>query len=266
MKTFLIVLSFWITGAAQAASYWINEEQKVIHFAPRATLEVVNQEVKADLDQWYLLSVELKYDYSSIQDQMNVLKRNFPGYRLQKVVMNKNGGIEVALPSLGIRETIDPSPGIEGPYFTLTRLLPKSAKKSLEKVLENLGTEVVVEGRYQANVPVEKLVEQVEISSQICEKFGKGEGSVLSAMRNYPIIVKAVEEAAKQVKSRELLLEQILSTCLELKRDAEISSFQELLQIPLKMAPMLGSFRVELKETKIETQVLPLQYEIRRGE
>ncbi len=266
MKTLLIVLSFWITGAAHAASYWINEEQKVIHFAPRATLEVTSQEVKADPEQWYLLSVELKYDYSSIQDQMNMLKRNFPGYRLQKVVMNKSGGVDVSLPALGIRENIDPSPGIEGPYFTLTRLLPKTAKKALEQVLENLGSEVVITGKYQASVPVEKLVEQVEIPSQICEKFGREKNTVLSAMSNYPAVVKAVEDAAKYPKSRELLLEQILTSCLEIKRDSEVGSFQELLQIPLRLAPTLGSFRVELKETKIESQILPLQYEIRRGE
>jgi hypothetical protein len=259
MKYIILVGLLFCSGAAHAASFWIDSQNKTIHIAPKPVFEISNQEVKADIDHWFMVTFDLKYDFDSMKDQFDEIKAKYPQYKVRKVVINKSGSYELSVPNLDIHELIDPNPGVEGPYFTHTVFFAKSEREKIEKMLSNLESSVELKGSFLANIPVEKLVERAEISADVCDLFQKNGKNVFSAIENFPLVMREIERGAKTEKNQKLLVSMILNSCLEFEEYRRISSFQELLGLPLKVSPVVGGFMVENKETQIESTKVPLE-------
>lgn len=243
---------------AEAAQAWLHE--KTVHFAPEARLTVSIQEVAADEKNWDWLQFSLSYDYEDMKAEAARLKREHPGYEVNKTPLRPRGNYRLRIPSLDLEIETSTMPGLEGPYFNADVFVSREQSPKVRAALRELESFVELKGELTATVPVEKVVERAELPTTICEELLRNGSSLYDLVTAYPAVENQIEQTNGSKEIRASLRRQILRSCVSLPVGIRIRTFTELLNLSVKSARPAGSFTAEVRRTEREAKAIPLEF------
>lgn len=265
MKLLIISLLLAVHGgAAQAAPSWKVEAEKRIYYAQTPRLSVSLMPMEADENTWDLITVSLSFPIEDAQEEVDQLKKANPGYSVTKAMVAGKGTYQIEVPSLGVNEAANFTPGHEGPYFSWQKILSKKESMKARAAIGDLASFVRVSGGLKATVPAEVVVESVRIPGSICADLTAKGRDIYNVALALPAVDEKIRAMAKEEENRKILLDQVLRNCLELKSSEYVYDFAELLTLKVDEPRVNQDFTAELKRKIQQEQEIPLQYRLVR--
>lgn len=217
-----------------ALDYWVQDAQKQVTFAARPSVQVNLMTIAVDPSDYGQLNVSLSYDHNpEAQAEITALQAKFPGYQLARAMLDADGPLTLAIPSIGLDQPMAVSVSPNGPWFDFTTYLTQAQTVALKTALQSDPNAAAVTGNIQAAVPFPKIVEHVELGTDTCDRLVSGGTDLYSVMLEYSGVLQTIAGMTFQyATTSDALKRSVLDSCVDVS-SASVSSFDALLAIPV---------------------------------
>jgi len=250
--------------ACADTKFWVNKPEKIVLVAANPTLNVKLVKLEVDDDYYARLDVSLNYVSPDINSQVGNVLKDFDGYKLQRVVVEKGGVYNYQIPVLSIVREIDPNSGVEGPYIEDQIYLNKTKYKTVQAEIAAGHHLVQISGALVGTVPMMKVIEHKELSGSICEKLLGDDKTVSSTMTMLASVPPAALNSLWQFQydsTRTSLIQDIKQNCFEVVQGTQINSFADILTLGLRAKQIGRNLVGETLKKSYDREDIPLSFE-----
>ena len=236
-----------------------NAETLPLHFVSGTNVFYVGQpQTTAKLtiyeesrDSWAILEIEAN-EALSYQRQEDSLRAKYPNSKVSKVLSRGVDKAKVSVTSVGMSGETEWRPYQNGPglskSFTLT-------KTQTEKLVASADLGIFITGNVRAFTPEVKVIHRTVMSGEVCKTLLRNGNSVEKVIMTYPEVAKKIDTIITKLPETKMnLRKNVLKQCFDLPESTLISSFRQLLELPvrnLEPVEVVGEVRLETPTDRI---------------
>ncbi len=214
-------LCFAHSSVAQVTeeNVWPDARRQVVTFAPQPTV-TASLIYLGEGDLYSQFVVGMEYDQASITRQAREIQSRYPGYLIQRAVLEPSGNMTVRIPALNRTVTAVPRPSMMGPYIRVEEYLNRA---DTGRVRAAWGTSTAaVSGVVTANVPSSRVSERVQLEIGTCRRLGADGDTLFSVLDRYSFFIEQLRTRRySNATTFESLKRSVLSECITFTERAD---------------------------------------------
>ena len=257
-------------GNAAATSknqFWVDEPEKTVLVAANPTLNVSIYKLEVSDEYYARMDVSLNYVGQDMVTQIKDITNAYTNYKIQKVILEKNGTYHYEIGVLGIAKDVDPKPGVEGPYIEDQIYLSRAKYKAAMTEIKGGRPLVHITGQVAGTVPMMKVIEHKELDGAVCGKLIGPEGTLSSTLTNMASASRsALSSIPFQYEStRDALIRDVKENCFDITPVGRVDSFADLLNIRVSARKLDRNLFGETLQKSYDKQDIPLSFDTKQS-